>query len=96
MKKKIFIISGLAIFLVGERAFAQSSSESDKAQPQTTVYTAEQVTVDSRIPSAYQFMIGMCELKEGVYYMPRTKFTGLTESQQKYVRDNDSLFVIKD
>lgn len=95
MKKKIFIISGVAMLLFAGGAYAQSSSETDKAQPQATV-TAEQVIIDSRIPSAYQFLIGLCELKDNVYYMPRTKFAELNEVQRNYILNNDSLFVIKD
>jgi hypothetical protein len=94
MTKKIFIISGMSILLFTGGAFAQSSSEVDKAQPATTL-SPEQIIIDSRIPSAYQFLIGLCEVKEGVYYMPKTKFAELTEPQQNYVRNNNSLFVIK-
>ncbi len=96
MKKKLFFIPAVCLLLFAGRAAAQSSSEADKSQSQTTVYTAEQVTIDARIPSAYQFLIGLCDLKDNVYYMPRTKFVELTEQQQNYVRNNSSLFVIKD
>jgi hypothetical protein len=99
MKKKIFSISALAILACATESIAQSSSEIDKAQPGTTTAApvdVRQTITDSRIPSSFQFLIGLCEVKDAVYYMPRTKFEGLTEVQRNYVLNNPSLFVIKD
>lgn len=107
MISKLLVTSGICFLSMTSALSAQSSSEMDKANggPGNTNATVSVVTapadsvnamIDPRVPSSLQFLIGLCELKDGVYYLPRTKFAELNEVQQHYVLNSDSLFVIKD
>lgn len=101
MKKKFLFACFVSFILAANTSSAQTSSQIDEAnKDQTNIVLssadASEVIIDKEVPSAFQFLIAHCELKDGSYYLPQKKFIELTEQQQYYLRNNKTKFIIQE